>query len=461
MKRHTFLLPLALAASLGGPLLAERAPAPAPAPAPRIEPESQLLVTDLRVVEDPVRTQPRSGPRATWTFKYLVENMAGNQDPADFVLGWLRHWETDQVVNGHGAPARPSIRQLVIDPWMKASGGRRLDLAKAPFKLLAIVNRMDLHVREGTSVSTAGEGRFVFGVIGADGKPLPSLAGTGEGAFTVIFEYELPARDMRQLRDWAFRWADLGTRRLGSPEYNQALEDITRRFTDRGAAPWKPNGSALNQIRSNELALGIPWELREFTIDPATRRLRQHPVALTPDILALNGTPELAELVNDNEASLLAEAFVLPAELGAASSLAGPFQASDFTDAASRTFTTLDFFPPFVDVPWSADGIRNNDARHAFAVNTCGGCHRTETGTAFLQIGFPVDNQLPRSLGKKATLAGFLTGIRTPDPVQPGTTRSFNDLARRKLELETLLASFGPNRTGAGPRDRHVPNFVH
>jgi hypothetical protein len=467
MKRHLILC--ALAATLGDSLQAQRPPTPAPTPLrapatparPRIEAGSQLLITDLRVVEDPVRTQPRSGPRAAWTFRHLVENMAGNQDPSEFVLTWLRQWETDQAVNGHIAPARPSIRELVIDPWLKASGGRRLDLGKAPFKLLAIVNRMDLHVRDGSKVATGGEGRFVFGVLGADGTPLPSLAGTGEGAFTVIFEYELPAKDLRQLRDWAFEWAALGANPVGSPPYNQALESLTRRFTNRGAAPWKPNGSALNQIRSNELALGLPWELREFVLDPSTRRLRPSPVALSPDVLSLNGTPEFAALVNDNESALLAETFVLPPELEAASSLAGPFQVSDFPDAAERTFATREFFDPFVDVPWSADGIRNNDARHALALNTCGGCHRTETGATFLQIGFPKDHQLPRSLGKKATLAGFLTGIQTPDPVVPGTLRSFNDLERRRAELEALLASFGPNGIGPGPRGRHVPHFVH
>ncbi len=444
-----------LAACLGSSLLAQTPP-------PRkLKPAAQLMITDLRVVEDPVRTNPLAGPKATWTFKYLIENMAGKQNPSDFAMQWLQQWETDRLVNGHIAPARPAIRSLVIDPWLKASGGKRLDLAKAPFKLLAIVNRMDLRVHDAGKIANAGEGRFVFGVLGADGKPLPPLAGDAAGGFTVIFEYGLVATKMEQLRDWAMAWAQLGDQPLGSPPYNQALERLTRRFTDRGAAPLKPNGSSLNQLRTNELALGSPWELREFAIDSASGLLKQRPVAVTPDVLTLNGTPALAQLVNEYETALINETFVTPKEHLAASSLAGPFQLTDFPNSEVRTFTTLEFFAPFFDVPWSAAGIRNNEARHSFALNTCGGCHRSETGTTFLQIGFPTNHKLPASLGNPAALAGFLTGIDTPDPVVPATIRSFGDLERRQKDLEDLLASFGPTGKGPGPRGRHVPNFVH
>ena len=157
----------------------------------------------------------------------------------------------------------------------------------------------------------------------------------------------------------------------------------------------------------------------------------------------------------------LDETFVLPKEHLAASSLAGPFQIGDFPNNQARTFTAIELLDPFYDIPWSAADIRSNDARHNFALNTCGGCHRAETGTAFLQVGFPTDHNLPRSLGKSAALAGVLTGMDTPDPVVPATTRSFGDLKRRQTDLEELLTTFGTNGTGPGPRGRHVPKFVH
>ena len=319
---------------------------------------------------------------------------------------------------------------------------------------------MDLRVHEGTQVYTGGEGRFVFGVLGPDGKPLPPLAGDAAGGFTVIFEYELVATTTDQLRDWAQRWAGLGRFSVGSPDYLRALEGVTRRFTDRGQAPGKANGNALNQIRSNELALGAPWELREFTLTPTG--LRPNPVAVTPDILALNGTPALAQLINDNETALLAGTFLLSESNEGASALAGPFRLSDFPNSSNRTFTAIDLVAPFYDVPWSAAGIRNNDARQAFALNTCGGCHRTETGAAFLQIGFPKGNQLPLRLGQPAALAGFLTGVTVPDPVVPTTSRSFADLKRRQEDFSALLGKLGPTTSSTTVMlPRHMPNFVH
>src|SRR5690606_792741 len=112
------------------------------------------------------------------------------------------------------------------------SGGRRLDLSKAPFRLLAIVNRIDLRsdgggyggggviggpIRAADAPGAmiapdamiapapmpvhAGEGRFVFGVLDPQGRPLP---------FTVIFEYELPASDPREVLGWARSWHALG-----------------------------------------------------------------------------------------------------------------------------------------------------------------------------------------------------------------------------------------------------------
>ena len=422
----------------------------------------QLMITDLGVVEDPMRTRPRRGGNDVWTFKHLITQMAGDHDPAAFAMHWLELWERDQEINGFVSPARPGIRERVIEPWLRASGGRRLDLNRAPFKLLAIVNRMDLRVHVGEEVLTGGEGRFVFGVLGPDGRPLPPIAGTVPGGFMVIFEYELPATDMQALGEWTMAWKRLENYRLGSDDYNRALENITRAFTDRGQAPDKPNGSALNQLRSIEVALGAPWELREFVIDPDTGWLVQQTVALNPDTLTLNGTPEFAEFINTAGLEIAAGTAELSPDWFAASALSGPFVAENFDDFAARTFVTNELFHPFYDIPWSAAGIEDNDVRHTFALNTCNGCHRDETGTDFLQIGFPENHQLPRSLGSPAQLAGFLTGIEVPDPVESDTIRSFADLERRRLDFADLCASFGPDGRGPGPNRRsHIPRFVH
>ena len=427
-----------------------------------VQTPSQLMITHLKVVEDPVRTNPRQGKRATWSFKYLMEQMAGSRDPAEFTLQWLQQWENDQFINGHLVTARPNIRTLVIDPWLAASGGRKLDLNKAPFKLLAIVNRMDMREHDAQGkVTTAGEGRFVFGVLGADGKPLPPAAGTAPGGFTVILEYELLATNMRELGDWVKQWKDLSKYTLGSAQYNKALESLTRRFTDSGRAPGKPNQNAINQIRTNEIALRPAWELREFAIDGGNGLLQQKTVTATPDSIQFNGTEGLTQLINDNEASILGNTFTLDSSHEAASSISGPFQATDFADFGLRTFKTNLLFEPFYDIPWSATGIRNNNARHQFALNTCNGCHRDETATGFLHIGFPKEHSLPTSLGKPAALSAFLTGGQATDPVDATALRQFAELTRRQTDLAELLDNFGTNGTGPGPRKPHRPKFVH
>jgi hypothetical protein len=160
-----------------------------------------LMVTNLRVVNNPVRT----APGGAWHFGTLMKQMAGTVAPAQFTLNWLNSWKVAQTINGDTVPARAAIQSQVIDPWLKASGGRSLDLDKAPFRLLAIVNRLDLR-----TAGNAGEGRFVYGVLDASGNPLP---------FTVIFEYGIPLTKVDTVQAWAQQWQDLSKHAIGSSTY--------------------------------------------------------------------------------------------------------------------------------------------------------------------------------------------------------------------------------------------------
>ena len=101
----------------------------------------------------------------------------------------------------------------------------------------------------------------------------------------------------------------------------------------------------------------------------------------------------------------------MPDELLGPASISGPFLPTDFDDFEERTFTKIPLFADFIDIPWSAEGIIENEARHTLALNTCNGCHRSETNTNFIQIGFPTEHNLPESLGKEAELAGFSQGL--------------------------------------------------
>jgi hypothetical protein len=427
----------------------------------RVNPKKSLVITHLDVVENPDRTfNPCTGagtPMGPWTFGYLMTQMANQPatgiHPSTFVRNWLNKWMNNQTVNGWTVAQRQKIQTLVIDPWVAASGGptRPLNLAIAPFKLLAIVNRVDLRNNTTYGGGNAGEGRFVFGVIDRTGtggtEPYP---GTGsrncrETQFTVIFEYGIDRRGCA-IRDWGRQWYNLRHFVLGSATYNNALQAITDQFTAAGVAPHKPNGSALNQLRTNEveLQLGVVdpplWELREFRIggDPpgvSPGQLEEVTVKQTPD-LSRNRTALLTDYVNLNTPDILTQTHDVP-EI---------FQWQLFLGGSSLAprdpFLAVD-----VNTHWNnprrGPFITNRQARHLFSLNTCNACHTGETNTVFTHIK-------PAPFGTEAGLSGFMNGItpvtgvvpfKVVDPADGAPTRKFNEFRRRRIDLDILVHS--------------------
>ncbi|MEW6737403.1 MAG: hypothetical protein AB1489_39340 [Acidobacteriota bacterium] len=389
-----------------------------------VDPEKSLVIRDPLVVEDPTRTfnpcTKVGTPMGKWTFGYLMEQMANQAvtgiDPSKFVRLWLRKWEVDQPVNGWTVAKRLQIQNLIIGPWEQASGGpgSPLDLSKAPFKLLAIVNRVDLRDNTVYGGSNAGEARFVFGAIGPNCQILQ---------FTVIFEYGIDRKGCKQVKAWAQQWYDLGALPLGSPAYNAALEAITEQFVKAGAAPSKPNGSALNQLRTNEIALASPWELREFRIvtkpGGTAGLLQQVTVKQTPDI-SHNKTALLSDYVNINTPAILAGTNVVPDQFP----VGNPFLGG----------SALTPFNHFWNNPAGGPFIINREARFRFSFDTCNACHAGETNTLFTHIK-------PAPFGVPAGLSGFMTGINVIDPADGMPVRTFNELDRRALDLDNLVNS--------------------
>jgi hypothetical protein len=362
----------------------------------------QLMVTNLAVVNDLVRTRwtgsltnPSDG---AWQFGRLMTQMAGANDPATFVRSWLAQWQTAVAVNGQTVPARTAINTL-INAWPKTTAGK-LDLTKAPLRLLAIVNRFDLR-----AAGNAGEGRFVFGVLDAAGNPMQ---------FTVILEYKMLAATAADVKVWANLWKDLSAAPLGSAAYRTKLQAITDRFAKRDAGPGRPNGSGISQVRTNEVALAFPWELREFRLT-TTGQLRMVAPALTPadSTPNFNNTPKLATFLTQNTVAIKAQTHTVPLQ----------FQAAPF--AAGRVINNIDF--------WRAPGITDTTLRQRFSVNTCNGCHGRETNTTFLQV-------LPRTTNATAGLSSFLTGVTVNDPVT-NAPRAFHALADRAAGLKAFLCA--------------------
>jgi hypothetical protein len=387
----------------------------------RVSKPRELMITTTSVVDDPVRTaftadpnDPRTG---VWTFKHLMETMAPT--PADapaMVEAMLNTFGSSETINGFTVDARPGMQSLVLQNWPRTADGT-LDLTQAPLTLQAIVNRFDLR---NLANGDAGEGRFVF-AFHTPGNPFPLQA-------TLIFEYKLPASTDADVLGWANAWHALGGMTVPSEDYNVALQAITDRFSGRGARPDHPNGNAINTVRTNEIDFGTNgvWQLREFALSADTGRLVPATIKLTPD-LGFNNSATLASFINANEAAILAET------VGDTRTVPDQFQGNPFlAGAVFNDFSTQ----------WNAPGINNLEARFQLAVNTCNGCHSTETGTFFLQI-------TPRFPGNEASLSGFLSGTSVFDPFA-GVQRTFNDLGRRADDLRPIVCPNEPPTTGAG-----------
>lgn len=386
-----------------------------------VDPSRELMITDKSVVEDSARTfdicTNAGTPMGAWTFGKLMTDMANpaqtGTNASDFVEKWLRTWDTDQVVNGFTVAKRAQI-DSILNAWPRVNG--KLDLSKAPMRLLAIVNRVDLRNGGFYGGGNAGEGRFVFGV----------LQNCNSAAFTVILEYGVPISGCIAVEHWAQKWHALRSLALGSAAFNPALQSVTDTFAKAGAAPTKPNGSALNQLRTDEIALASPWQLREFHIQ-ADHQLHQVVVKQTPQT-SLNNTQTLTNYINGNQAQILANTYLVPLDFPAG---------SHFLGGASDN--------PLPQAPWKAAGINNNDARNKFSLNTCNACHGAETSTTrFTHIS-------PRQAGQPASLSQFLIGDASGTLAQPtqftmndpvsGSPRTYGDLLRRQSDLSSLLSN--------------------
>ncbi len=430
--------------------------------------DHSLMITDLNVVEDANRTwnpcAQTGNVNGAWTFKTIMKHLASTNPGtlvndiqlSDFVENWLSTWLTPQTINGETVNARLNMNSVIITNWKNRSQTLplprvpvgKLDMRAAPFKLLAIVNRLDLRGNSGYGFSNAGEGRFVFCVMN----------GCSPTQFNIIFEYGVPKRSCANVKAYAQQWYNLKDLAFTDPAFNTQLETITDQFAKCGTSPSKPNQSSLNQLRTNEIQLASPWELREFVLDNGTHlfketTVKQEPAAKYNTKLNNADVQRLAQFINTMEPSILANNYTVP----------DVFSSNPFLGGHALTQ-----FPPVGLVAtnphhWNGTAaagpsfINSNDARQVFSLNTCSGCHGGETQTSFTMID-------PVPFGTQATLAGFLTGtpgipvagrfpqdldgangiMNVPDPAgraSDNNKRKFNDLQRRADDLEALVNS--------------------
>jgi hypothetical protein len=431
---------------------------PCQGPLDAYNPFKTLMIIDQSVVQDTNRTWDPGVPvgqgtkMGAWTFGKLMTDMCNTPvsgiQPSDFVLRWLQSYSVQQTINNDAVPAVQGIQSEIITPWLSASAAEgfpanTLDLSIAPFRLLAIVNRVDL--RQGTTYggvvnnsavpsALGGEARFVFCATDSSGNPLE---------MTVILEYAVPFSTCEQIQNWAAQWAALNSLTfntpVGNPTFNIALQAITDQFAKANADPSRPNGSAIHQVRANEI-LGQQWELRQFNVDNGAQEepgfLVESPVAATP-AFTLNGTATLNKFILSvpDPASFCPETasppgITIPTFYNGAAFLGGwaPEGSGVFFDS---------------DTPTRLTGSELC-VRHILSLNTCNACHTSETGTEFTQVA-------PRPFNSIAVISGFLLGssgggevfnsgarftVVDPDTTDnPGVFYSYNDLARRVQDL--------------------------
>jgi hypothetical protein len=412
-----------------------------------------LTINEPSVIADPLRTfdpcTSIGAPLGPWTFGKLMTDMAGSLPPSDFVQRWLETFLSVQTINHLVVPAEPAIAtsfppvtvRSVLEAWPKSADGR-LNLTRAPFKLAGIVNRIDLAGNPSYGAVAGAEGRLVFQMVDqtdAACRPLP---------FMVIFEFGVPRSGCSELQGWAQQWLNLSTLSVGSDAFDAALQAITDQFATANANPSKPNGSALNQLRTDVFTgFGVgagssdeKWQLREFHLGPSGTGLvllNPAPLAQTPDAhydeergylgSAGHGTlaPQLGAWILDNVVATfpptLTPTYTVPL------SLPCPIGTPPLPCTVGQPFrggvinNNLEF--------WTAPGP-STAALRVFSLNTCDGCHSTDTGTLF------------RHLGLDSGLSGFLRGITLVDRDDHSVTHTFNDLLRRQTVLVNLASGF-------------------
>lgn len=422
------------------------------------DPRKTLMITDPRVVADPTRTYDpcdldatsnHRNPDAVWSFKSLMSQMAQGQgiSTQEFIHYWLLGWMQDQEVNWHTVPRRTGVMDYF--PGWDAENPHTLDVDRLPFRLLAIVNRLDLTKMDEHGFQSPGETRLVFGLLDLH-QCAP--ANRAERA-TVIFEYGDVIDSCEGIEARAHRWLALDRLPLGSPRYLEQLESITNEVTQAFAAPSKPNKSALNQLRTNDFGFdpgidpappsGSPpnstmrWELREFRLFGDSSVLIHNPIHLTPDEQFQRGSEVLAQYLHENADEVLCEAHQVPRSYANQHFLGGAiaYDPGSFWDTPLDTWQLPHNFsadcPPsqgIQDSSLSLDEKLVSEVRHKFSLNTCNGCHSGETSMFFVHVD-PSTRELSR----------FLTGGTFDDPVHGSQVqREFNDLARRGQLLESF-----------------------
>lgn len=356
-----------------------------------------------------------------------------------------------------------------------ADGAFDPDKGVEPFRLIAVVNRLDLagdfDMRGGGILGGAerrwfGEARLVFSVDRtlADGSPLP---------MTISAEYRLPAlkknangvivldnefsfadgpadeadwRTRRQL--WAQVWHELSTYALNSPEYVSRLRTILSwvaygvRF-DRDLIKASTNAKHNLAFRTGEnVRVGLgqggdqqgnvtdEFEYREFYLNDtwwlSTRKLRREPFACASksNTLASRITADWWSSTRSMAwRYILGDRNLEDAEIADLKLVCGKLPYGQVDDNGDTQLRAK--FARFTAAStWRPRKSLSEEQVHSFALGTCTGCHANETGTKGFHIA-PAPGRQP------ALLSPFLSPQQPTGSTPRGTPYSYDEPGRR------------------------------
>lgn len=431
-----------------------------------IKKEKSLFITDTTVTQDPARTYNPVTNTGTamglWTFGNMMKNIGGTSaaNQKAVLLSFVENWMKQDTVNGQVVVPRTDALLYMIRPWLQKAKGTTTDygnisgsadywktawnstatdtlLKYAPFRLMAIVNRLDL--RQNTAYSNVnifplatGETRFIFTLIIDKTISIYNVAGdvpvsedqdfqnpffADWRGMNVIFEYGNIQTSACAIQAFGQDWVTLSSLNFGTTAFNDKLDQITRPLINVNGAPSKINGSAINRLRTNERIFfrtnhsreswkASNWQFRQLELNSTTHALKLAPVSLTPRLdanlpWAINNWDGCTNCTDAD--SLLYWFFgtgnpriALSARRGRVSIPATYRAGVAEVDRDFNHYWDLNWEnTTYTDVVNTGANAPEKGVRRAISLNTCQGCHTGETKTIFTHV-------LPQGYGKTA-----------------------------------------------------------
>jgi hypothetical protein len=424
-----------------------------------------LFITMPSVTTSSTRTeQPCSATAGdedkVWTIGHLLKREAEKNGitPSTYVSRWMNEWHSLQVINEQYVYS--VVASQVLESWNRFASDTTMPLYKAPFYLLAIVNRLDLRKHRPNGEPLGGELRFIFGILHAVEGTNPCPTTFYDGVSTLIFEYSPVKVDdasgsaENKIRNYASRWLALSE--MSGEDYRNKLDDLTEEVINNGR---------LLRIRTNEQAAAGRWDQMEFEPDPETKFIKRSTIKQSPTMALEGGSQRMSDWIWSNRNALYANAFDY--EIGRIGNrtvtdlpigsywVPNQFDGTEiyFRGAVNSVSSSDEYWGGPTPTGLPVAELQNwREARFRFSVGTCRGCHSGDTGTTLLHV-------VPTVPGTEAGRSAFLKGaVNVPDPADPGQVRSFNELYRRENDLRALVSGapvlvpvFGNNYTVSFP----------